>query len=185
MKFGCSLRAIDIHSHYYREPQPPEQKLIYNADIDFLKTEYDNVGIRAGAFSSFESLLKTDGIIGENEWLRKKSEENGWVYQWAVIHPSQPETFEQAEMLLKNRKCLGIKIHPGYYGYGIKEFGDRIFRFAAEHRAVVLMHPDRIPLMPDFADRYPDMKLIIAHLGSLDHIEALTYSHSSRSGILG
>lgn len=35
------------------------------------------------------------------------------------------------------------------------------------------MHPQHIPEMPRFADKYPGMKLIIAHLGSLEHIEAV------------
>lgn len=35
------------------------------------------------------------------------------------------------------------------------------------------MHNDQILSMPKFADENPDMRLIIAHLGSLEHIEAI------------
>ena len=35
------------------------------------------------------------------------------------------------------------------------------------------MHPDKYEKMPMFANRYPKMKLIIAHLGSIEHIDAI------------
>lgn len=35
------------------------------------------------------------------------------------------------------------------------------------------MHPQHIPEMPRLADKYPGMKLIIAHLSSMEHIEAV------------
>ena len=35
------------------------------------------------------------------------------------------------------------------------------------------MHPDKIPEMVRFADKYPNMNLIIAHLGSVEHVDAI------------
>ena len=57
--------------------------------------------------------------------------------------------------------------------YDICEYADKIFSFANEMGAIVLMHPDKISKMPEFTDKYPNMKLIIAHLGSRDHISAI------------
>jgi len=90
-----------------------------------------------------------------------------------VIDPRQPQTFRQAEAMLASKKTLGIKIHPTYHRYDICEYADALFSFADEHRAFVLMHPDHIEEMPRFADKYPNMKLIIAHLGSIAHIDAI------------
>jgi predicted TIM-barrel fold metal-dependent hydrolase len=35
------------------------------------------------------------------------------------------------------------------------------------------MHPHFISQMPAFADQYPDMKLIIAHVASKEHVDAI------------
>jgi hypothetical protein len=74
--------------------------------------------------------------------------------------------------------CVGIKIHPEEHCYPVREFGDDIFSFAAARRAVVLSHSgERNSLPADlavFADRFPEVRLILAHLGCgwddrLDH----------------
>jgi hypothetical protein len=66
-------------------------------------------------------------------------------------------------------KCVGIKIHPEEHAYPINEFGAEIFRFAAEHRAVVLSHSsEQNSLASDlvaWADRFPEVTLILGHLG--------------------
>ena len=90
-----------------------------------------------------------------------------------VVDPRQEQTYRQAEQMLADRKVLGIKIHPKYHGYDIMDHGDALFAFAAEHKSVLLMHPEHHTEMPIFADRYPDMKLIIAHLSSTAHVEAI------------
>ena len=35
------------------------------------------------------------------------------------------------------------------------------------------MHNDKILDMVNFADKYPDMNLIVAHLGSMEHMQAI------------
>ena len=58
---------------------------------------------------------------------------------------------------------------PGRALYPINEFGAEIFEFAARHRAVVLSHSsEQNSLASDlveWADRFPEMTLILAHLG--------------------
>lgn len=112
-------------------------------------------------------------MVEENNYLHEMVQNTDWMHQWVVVDPRQEETFRQAEQMLKCPKVLGIKIHSAYHGYDILEHGDTLFSFTAAHKAVMLMHPDRIPEMPVFADRYPDMKLIIAHLSSVAHVQAV------------
>jgi predicted TIM-barrel fold metal-dependent hydrolase len=176
-------KPIDMHSHfdhgvegdaaYLREPQ---MKNIQYALLEDLFVEYDNIGIEAGAFSTYSSVLSTARIPEENEYMREVTEKNERVYQWVVVHPEIEETFRQAEEMLKSPKCLGIKIHPSYHGYEITEHYEKIFSFANAHYAVLLMHPQSILRMPGIADSYPNMKLIIAHLGSEDHVTAVKNS---------
>jgi predicted TIM-barrel fold metal-dependent hydrolase len=86
-----------------------------------------------------------------------------------VIDPTKPATYVQAEEMLKLPRCVGIKVHPEEHGYPIAEHGRTIFEFAAHHRAVVLAHSsEQNSLASDYArlaNAFPEMKLIIAHLG--------------------
>ncbi len=166
---------IDIHSHFNHgaERECPETAG-HLRGIDFMESVYAGANVSQVGISTFGSVLgHTECIREENEYLHKLIEEKDWVYQWVVVDPRQKETYAQAEKMLPHTKVLGIKIHPEYHGYSILEHGDAIFSFANAHKAVVLMHPQHIPQMPAFADKYPDMKLIIAHLGSMEHVDAI------------
>lgn len=172
-----SRSAIDIHSHFDHgapgETSDPMFEGISLSAMDFVLEENSRFDIKETAFSTYSSVQCSDYIEAENDYLEKLSEENEGVYQWVVVHPLVPGTFEQAERLLKKAKVLGIKIHSPLHKYDILEHGDKIFSFADRMGATVLMHPDRIEDMVSFADRYPNMKLIIAHIGSRAHIDAI------------
>lgn len=68
-------------------------------------------------------------------------------------------------------RCKGIKIHPLEHAYEIRDFGEEVFAFAAEHNAVILTHSGHPPgsnpedFIP-FANRCPGVSLILAHLGN-------------------
>ncbi len=165
---------IDLHCHYnHNTPKDTVTNELYKADLDFLKEERAYYGINATAFSSFYSVLSTENIYEENASLADLAAKEDWIYQWFVLDPRQPKLFMQANEILKTKKCLGIKIINTQHGYPICEYADEIFSFANEKGCFVLMHPDCILDMPTFTDKYPKMKLIIAHLGSLEHIQAV------------
>jgi predicted TIM-barrel fold metal-dependent hydrolase len=171
-----SHAPIDIHSHFnhgspfdWRLPDNP----LHLRDLDFVLEEQRNVGIECGGFSTFASVLEhPECIAGENEYLYRLAQKDARIFQWVVVDPRLPETFCQAERMLASRKTLGIKIHASH-GYDIEEYGEALFSFANEVGAVLLMHPQKVEKMASFADRYPDMKLIIAHLSSMEHIAAI------------
>ena len=118
--------------------------------------------------------MRHDGIFQENLRLQEMTQSIDDLFQWIVIDPPrQPELFGQAEQLLTSEKALGIKIHSVCHGYSILEYGDAIFSFANDHHAMVVMHPDRIADMVSFADKYPHMRLVIAHLDDEEHVEAM------------
>lgn len=171
---------IDIHSHLdhgvpgdHRTLVKPETRNIHTMFPEDLRKRYDAVGIGRCCFSTYSSVLTCDRLPEENRFLHQFVEETDWAYQWVVIHPDQPETFRQAEEMLKCRKTVGIKLHPKLHGYDILEHGDKLFSFAHELGAIVQMHPAENPQMPAFANKYPNMKLIIAHLGSNTFIDAV------------
>ncbi|MBE6953569.1 MAG: amidohydrolase [Ruminococcaceae bacterium] len=172
-----SHAPIDIHSHFnhgspYDDRGTPEET--HNRNLSFVKAGYDHIGVCAAGMSTFASVLThPECVVEENRYLNDLVNRTDWMYQWVVIDPRQPETYRQAEEMLPERKTLGIKIHPTYQDYDIRDHGDALFSFAARYKATVLMHPQYIEDMAAFADRYPDMNLIIAHLGSIEHVDAV------------
>lgn len=171
------LKAIDLHSHYnHGASDDHKTSLIYRADLPFLETMYRQANITCGVFSSFASMNNHVVVLEENEHVLQMTQQFPWVWQWVVVDPRQKETFEQADRMLQSPKCLGIKMHPLCHGYDTAEYADQIFAFANERHTVVLTHPDSPELIGRIVpvvDRYPDMKLIIAHLGSVEHIRAI------------
>jgi len=171
---------IDIHSHVDHGTVgdrstivTPEQLHTHIITLDFVRRRYDAVGIGSSVMSTYCSVLRNDHIREENDYLHRLVRETPWLYQWVVIHPQQEETFDQAARMLRQPKTLGIKIHPSCHGYDIMEHGDKLFSFANDLGTVVQMHPMHIDRMPELADKYPDMKLIIAHLGSDSYMDAV------------
>ncbi|MBE6938734.1 MAG: amidohydrolase [Ruminococcaceae bacterium] len=171
---------IDIHSHidhgvlgdrtdYIEEWETN----VHFCTREFVKTEYDNVGIEIGAMSTYSSVARNDTVFEENIYLNKLLDDEPRFRQWAVVNPDREETFAQAEELLKDSRVLGIKIHPSNHGYDIMKKGDEIFSFADSLGATVLMHPIEERSMPVFANRYPNMRLIIAHLADEKFVDAM------------
>ena len=165
-------RAFDSHAHF-NHGSPFDSPVGYagipagvqRLDLPSILGEYARIGILGGGFSTFASVMEhPECVEEENEYLFNLAKERKQVRQWVVVDPRKRETFSQADAMLDSKNTLGIKIHPVYHGYDVTEYADKIFSFAAARRAVVLMHPQSIERMPEFADRYPDMTLIIAHL---------------------
>lgn len=170
-----SHSPIDIHTHFnHGSPFDCPETPVHLRGLDFIESMYRRGGVFQAGCSTYASVLQQpECVVEENEYMYRLIEQKEWVYQWVVVDPRQPETFAQAERMLEHPKVLGIKIHPTYHGYDILEYGDAIFSFADKHQVIVLMHPQHILEMPSFANAYPNMKLIIAHLGSEDYIVAV------------
>lgn len=171
---NMTFPAIDIHSHFNSgiEGDVPSTE-IHKRDLPFLQKEYERLNVKASAHSTYSSVLLSKHIFEENERLFQMSQKDKSLFQWVVIDPRQPKLYQQTEELLKSPKALGIKIHSVCHEYPILDYADELFAFADEHNATLLMHPDNILGMVQFADKYPNMKLIIAHLGSVEHVDAI------------
>lgn len=170
-------KAIDIHVHFNHgvpgDNYNPSFTGLCDSTLDFVIAEHERFGIGEAGFSTYASVLSSEYIFEENEYLKTVSNNMKNVYQWVVVHPEKEKTFKQAEDMLLSKKCLGIKLHSPMHGYDICEHADKLFSFANRLGTVILMHPDKINVMAAFANKYPNMKLIIAHLGSLEHINAI------------
>ena len=168
-----SIQAIDVHGHFgvYNSGKPDVVNEFMSGDADEVVRRARAANIELTVVSPLEALLPRfggDAVAGNINTARIVAETQG-LLQWVVIDPAKPETYRQAEEMLATPKCVGIKIHPEEHGYPITEHGRAIFEFAAGRRAVVLAHSsEQRSLAADyarFANDFPEVRLIIAHLG--------------------
>ena len=61
-------------------------------------------------------------------------------FQWCIVNPLDPRTYEQADAMLRSDKCAGLKFHPEEHCYTIKEYGEELFKFGAARGATILVH---------------------------------------------
>ena len=166
-----TIKAIDAHTHINHgskfDSNPNSNT--YNATLAYLQKENRVAGIEKMICSTFSSVLSVEEVEQENEYLQRLCQETPGLYQWVVIDPRNARTFAQADAMLGGDKCVGIKLHPYFHKYTLEEFGDQIFSFAAERNAIVQIHPERAPdYILDFANKYPRVTFIMAHMGSYD-----------------
>ena len=110
-------KPIDIHGHFgnpERFPQSNQEKEMYRISLESLKKNYVQQGITAACISPMEGIFpdNTDALLDANRYMEELAEEQDWIYQWVIVNPLMPASFHQAEKILKNRKCVGVKIHP-------------------------------------------------------------------------
>ncbi len=175
------LKAIDMHMHInHGSVHDTQVSEVYTADLDGLMEINRGTGIELMFCSTFASLHSDEEVEQENEYLMNLAKSTDELYQWVVIDPRNERTFEQARMMLESEKCVGIKIHPACHQYDLLEFGDKIFSFAAEFGANLLTHPMTEFLTESkiltYANKYPEMNLIIAHIGGKEFVDAVEFA---------
>ncbi len=169
-----SIQAIDVHAHYGtydcgRQGDPVNEFMSGGPDEVVRRAKLAQT--RLTIVSPLAALLPRGGgnpVQGNIEAARDVAATEG-LLQYVVIDPLMPETYDQAEEMLRLPKCVGIKIHPEEHRYPIREHGRKIFEFAARQRAVVLTHSnEQNSLAADFvplANEFPEVRLILAHIG--------------------
>ena len=173
--------AIDTHTHLNHgvEGDSSGEKLpVFSAKLDWLRRVNRAAGIDRMCCSTFSSLLRDTRTYEENEYMANLVQQVDYLYQWVVVDPRNERTFDQARQLLATPKCVGIKIHPLCHKYTLEEFGDELFTFASEHKAIVQIHAtvdDADHILP-FADKYPDVTFIMAHLGGEAYANAIEFA---------
>jgi len=177
------INAIDTHCHIHYTPVETlspitlssvmQEGPYYTAYWDTLSQMEKAAKISAVFASPFEALTGRADTVQANEDMFKLVQDIPNLYQWVVIDPLNEKTFEQADRMLKSEKCVGIKLHPVLHKYTIEEQGEKIFSFAEKYSAIVQMHPEKSADYVSFADSFPNVTFIIAHLGGLNHINAI------------
>ena len=178
------VNAIDTHCHIHYTPVETLKPIsitdimqegnFYTAYWDTLSQIEKAAKISTVFASPFEALTGCADTVQANEDMFKLVQEIPNLYQWVVIDPLNEKTFEQADRMLKSEKCVGIKLHPVLHKFSVEEHGDKIFSFAEKHSAIIQIHPEKAAdyILP-YADAFPNVTFIMAHLGGLGHINAI------------
>jgi len=169
------LQAIDVHAHYGRYVRHQFDDLTNSfcsgdaATVVARAREANTSWTIASPLSGLLPRGEADAAAGNREAAEIVPATEG-LLQWVIVNPLQPETYDQARDMLNTPHCIGIKLHPEEHVYPIVEHGEALMQFAAEQQAAVLTHSgDEYSLPEDFvpfADRFPDVRLILAHLGN-------------------
>ncbi len=186
------IQAIDVHAHYgpfVRLELPLNSRLVSQGPAKVVELAR-LAGTELTIASSSLALTprgQADAAAGNDDAMREVTRTQGLAF-WVVVHPLQPRTYDQARDMLQHPKCMGIKLHPEEHCYPITEHGRKLLGFAAEQQAVVLTHTGESLSRPaDFAvlaDDFPELPLILAHLGNSQvgelfwQVEALQRSKS-------
>ncbi len=169
-----SIPAIDVHSHF--GPVHPTPEEYYAGNFEDGSTEYllrtmrqANIAVSINSYMYGILPRGAGDALKGNEMMAERLDSLPGVYGWAIVNPLVPETYAQAAELLKHPKILGIKVHPEEHLYPIRQHGEAIYSFAAEHHCVIITHSGEANSLPEdfcvFANRYPEVKTIVSHLG--------------------
>ena len=169
------IEAIDVHAHYGTWYRPDAPRLMcdwMSANGAAVVNRAKEVNVTTTVVSPLSGLMprgEADTVAGNIEGARVTAETEG-LLQWVIANPLQPDTFRQAEEMLSQPQCVGIKIHPEEHIYPICEHGATLFELAAKHNAIVLTHsgdPHSLPQdFVEFANAHANVQLILAHLGN-------------------
>ncbi len=167
--------AIDVHAHYgqyCREDSSALCNTLMSADAAVVGQRANAAGIQWTIVSPLFGLLprgKANAVEANRVAMRDIAETNGLLL-YAIVNPLQPKTFDQAREMVKEPRCVGIKVHPEEHQYRISDHGDTIFGFTSGLNVPVLVHSGCPYSLPEdylpFANKYPDGSIILAHLGN-------------------
>lgn len=134
------------------------------ADLPFLLAEYDRLDILASGLCSYGAVSGMGDIRAENALVQERTDQNDGLFQWVVIDPNQPELLRQAEQMLDLPKVLGIRLPHSTRRSSIAQYADEIFALAKAHQAIVMVHPTHVPEVVLFAEKYPQVNVIVPQL---------------------
>ncbi len=170
-----TISAIDSHTHInHHSPYDSVQTELSCSMLPDLEKYNQAANIGKMCCSTFASVLNASVIPEENAYLYELCTHYDWLYQWVVVDPRIPQTLEQVKRMLQSSKCVGIKLHPLYHKYALEQYGDKIFTLASDYNAIVQIHPKKdVTYILPFANKYPNITFIMAHLGNETYVDAI------------
>lgn len=178
---------IDIHSHYFRYPEhfsedfKEQSKRSRNGVETDLTVRWEDYRATAGDCDRtivFGGKARLSGLwVPDREIAAYVNQHPDRLIGFMSLDPTQKGWRDEMEEGRADLKLKGIKLMPMYGGYrpDSPELDD-LWKFATRYRLPVLLHAgttfiDKAPLectlprlLDNVAIRFPDVKLILAHL---------------------
>ena len=185
--WGEDLLIVDVHSHYFRYPDHFSESFVSQSrrarkgvevDLTVRWNEYSASAKGAGHSIVFGGKAKLAGLwVPDREVAAYASQHPESLTAFLSVDPTQPGWRDELIEGHKDLKMKGIKLLPMYAGFkpNASELDD-LWRYAMQHGLPVLLHTgttfiDSAPLdctvpllLDDVATRFPDVKIIMAHL---------------------
>ncbi len=179
---------IDIHSHYFRYPEhfsetfKEQSKRSRNGIETDLTVRWENYAAAAAGCHRtvvFGGKARLSGLwVPDQEVAAYVALHPEKLIGFMSLDPTQAGWQDEMEEGRSDLKLKGIKLMPMYGGYRPDSPDlDHLWQYATAHRLPVLLHTgttfiDRAPLectLPRLLDtvaiRFPEVKLVLAHLG--------------------
>lgn len=178
---------VDVHSHYFEDPkhfdsdfkaQARRARRDVEIDLTVRWDEYHAGALECDRTVVFGGKARLSGLwVPDRDVAEYAAKHPDKLVPFLSLDPTQPGW--QDEMLEghQNLKMKGIKLLPMYAGFkpNAREL-DPLWQYASRHHLPVLLHTgttfiDRAPLectlprlLDDTATRFPDVKMILAHI---------------------
>lgn len=177
---------IDIHSHYFRDPEHFQKDFIAQTkrvthpafDLNVRWENYRAQATQCDWTVVFGGKAALAGVwVPDDEVAAYTQNHAGQAVGFLSLDPTQAGWQDELHHGHRDLKLKGIKLMPMYAGFYPNERRlDYLWEYATSHRLPVLLHTgttfiDKAPLdctlprlVDDVAIRYPRVKIIMAHL---------------------
>jgi len=175
---------IDVHSHYFRDPDHFTSEFVAQAkkgrevDLTVRWSEYAATASGAAKTIVFGGKARLSGLwVPDEEVASYVAAEPNRLIGFLSLDPTQSGWQDELEMGHSNLHLKGIKLMPMYAGFSPNSADlDYLWQYASKHGLPVLCHTGTtfvrqaplkhtLPgLIDDVALRFPEVKIIMAHL---------------------
>ena len=111
-----AIEAIDVHGHYgeYSNAAHPLANKFRSGDLGTVTARAAQARTAITVVSPIAALTPrgNNDPVGANENAARHVREYSTLRFWVVIDPQREQTFTQAKTMLRQKECVGIKIHP-------------------------------------------------------------------------
>ena len=179
---------VDVHSHYFRYPeffteefkkQTLRARNGVEVDLTVRWEEYHASALECEKTIVFGAKARLSGQwVPDREVAAYVAQHPEHLIGFLTLDPTQPGWRDEMEEGHKDLGLKGIKLLPMYAGFkpNDRELDD-LWRYATKHGLPVLLHTGTtfisnaplectLPrLIDDVAIRFPDVKIVMAHIG--------------------
>ncbi len=186
---------VDIHTHAMRYPDHLSDEFVREADVARgfhidLTVEFDAYMEAMSPVDRcviFGMKARHTGFYVRNEWIAGfAAQAPDKMIPFMSIDPTEPDHLDDFDYSLNDLKLRGVKLAPMYANFDPTDPNlDGLYCRASDNGLPVLFHSGttfcrnaplkytRPALWDDVAIRFPDLKMILAHLGHPFENEAL------------